>query len=99
MIASNSNTFGNWGATALKQMDRSRQARGQMMERAGYGPRPTPSIVLHREPGLNLRRYGPQAAEGPSVLLVPAPIKRAYIWDLAPEVSVVRRWVEHGYRV
>jgi polyhydroxyalkanoate synthase len=99
MIASNSNTFGNWGATALKQMDRSRQARGQMMERAGYGPRPTPSIVLHREPGLNLRRYGPQAAEGPSVLLVPAPIKRAYIWDLAPEVSVVRRWVERGYRV
>jgi polyhydroxyalkanoate synthase len=99
MYTSNSNAFGAWGVMALKQMDRSRQARGQMLERAGYGPRTTPSTVVHREPGLKLRRYGAQAAAGPSVLLVPAPIKRAYIWDLAPEVSVVRRWVERGYRV
>ncbi len=99
MHATNRNTFGTLGALALKQMDRSRRARGQMMERAGYGPRPTPSTIVHREPGLNLRRYGAQAAEGPSVLLVPAPIKRAYIWDMAPETSVVRRWIERGYRV
>jgi polyhydroxyalkanoate synthase len=99
MHAMNWNAFGTLGVMTLKQMDRSRQARGQMMERAGYGPRPTPSTTVHREPGLHLRRYGPQAAEGPSVLLVPAPIKRAYIWDMAPEVSVVRRWVERGYRV
>jgi polyhydroxyalkanoate synthase len=93
------NSFGTLGAMALKQMDRSRQARGQMLERAGYGPRPTPSTILHSEPGLNLRRFGPQHAGGPPVLLVPAPIKRAYIWDLAPEVSVVQRWLERGYRV
>lgn len=99
MQAMNWNAFGTFGAMALKQTDRSRQARGQMMERAGYGPRPSPSTIVHREPGLNLRRYGPQAAEGPSVLLVPAPIKRAYIWDMAPAISVVRRWIEHGYRV
>jgi polyhydroxyalkanoate synthase len=99
MHAMNRNAFGTLGAMALKQMDRSRQARGRMMERAGYGPRPTPSTTVHREPGLHLRRYGPQAAEGPSVLLVPAPIKRAYIWDMAPDISVVRRWVERGYRV
>ncbi|MFD0754899.1 alpha/beta hydrolase [Massilia norwichensis] len=99
MHAMNWSAFGTLGAMALKQMDRSRQARGQMMERAGYGPRPTPSSTVHREPGLHLRRYGAQAAEGPSVLLVPAPIKRAYIWDLAPERSVVRRWTERGYRV
>jgi hypothetical protein len=84
---------------ALKQMDRSRQARGRMLERAGHGPQPTVSIILHAEPGLNLRRYGTDEAGGPPVLLVPAPIKRAYIWDLAPEVSVVRRWLEQGYRV
>jgi len=30
---------------------------------------------------------------------VPAPIKRAYIWDLAPDISVVQRWRERGYRV
>lgn len=99
MHAMNWNAFGTLGVMALKQMDRSRQARGQMMERAGHGPRPTLSTTVHREPGLHLRRYGAQAAEGPAVLLVPAPIKRAYIWDMAPEVSVVRRWVERGYRV
>jgi polyhydroxyalkanoate synthase len=93
------NGFGAFGAMALKQMDRSRRERGRMLERAGHGPQPAPSTVIHAEPGLNLRRYGPADADGPPVLLVPAPIKRAYIWDLAPEVSVVRRWLERGWRV
>lgn len=97
-------TTGNWntwhafGAQALQQMDRSRQARGRMLERAGYGPQETASVVLHAETGLRVLRYG-EAGAGPAVLLVPAPIKRSYIWDLAPQVSVVRRWLEHGYRV
>jgi polyhydroxyalkanoate synthase len=100
MYAMNWNPFLNsFGAAALKQMDRSRQARGQMLERAGYGPRQTPSTILHAETGLNLRRYGGDAGDGPPVLLVPAPIKRSYIWDLAPDVSVVQRWLEQGYRV
>jgi polyhydroxyalkanoate synthase len=98
MHASTWNTLGPFSAMALKQMDRSRQARGQMLERAGYGPKPTPSTVLHAEAGLNLRRYG-DAGGGPPVLIVPAPIKRSYIWDIAPEVSVVQRWLEQGYRV
>lgn len=99
MYAMNLNAFGTLGAMALKQMDRSRRARGQMLDRAGYGPRPTPSTILHAEPGLNLRRFDAPDEDAPPVLLVPAPIKRAYIWDLAPEVSVVRRWLERGYRV
>lgn len=36
-----------------------------------------------------LRRYAGQAV-GPSVLMVPAPIKRPGIWDLTPRVSAVR---------
>jgi polyhydroxyalkanoate synthase len=80
-------------------MDRSRQARGQMLDRAGYGPQQTPSTVLHTEPGLKLLRFGQDGNDGPAVLLVPAPIKRAYIWDLTPELSVVRRWLERGYQV
>ena len=96
--ARNWNALNNFGVQALKQMDRTRQARGRMLERAGYGPQETPSVVLHTETGLNVRRYGEQA-DGPAVLLIPAPIKRAYIWDLAPQVSVVRRWLERGYRV
>lgn len=109
MYASNWNDLSTLGVAALKQMDRSRQARGQMLDRAGYGPRETPSIVLHTEPGLRLRRYAAAEtpadgsagapADKPAVLLVPAPIKRAYIWDLAPGISVVQRWLERGYRV
>ncbi|MEH6435907.1 alpha/beta hydrolase [Massilia sp. DD77] len=95
---SNWNALNLLGAQALKQMDRTRQARGKMLDRAGYGPQETPSVILHSEPGLRLLRYG-EREEGPAVLLVPAPIKRSYIWDLAPQVSVVRRWLEHGYRV
>lgn len=91
-------SFASLGASALKNMDRSRQARGKLLDRAGYGPRETPFTILHSETGLKLRRFG-GAPGGPAVLLVPAPIKRAYIWDLAPEISVVRRWMERGYQV
>jgi polyhydroxyalkanoate synthase len=80
----------------LKNMDRMRQARGRMLDQAGYGPKETQYTVLHVEAGLTLRKYG---GDGPAVLLVPAPIKKAYIWDLTPQVSVVRRWLEAGYSV
>ncbi|CAN7618750.1 alpha/beta fold hydrolase [Phenylobacterium sp. LjRoot219] len=33
------------------------------------------------------------------MLIIPAPFKRCYIWDMAPEVSVVRRCLERGFRV
>jgi len=102
MYASNSTTPGTQNASwvqALKNMDRSRQARGKMLERAGHGPQETPSTVILEQPGLALRRYLDAPAGGPAVLLVPAPIKRAYIWDLAPDISVVQRWRERGYRV
>lgn len=99
MYASNWNTMQSFGVQALKNMDRSRQARGNMLDRAGYGPQQTPSTILHSEPGLHVRRYGPERPGGPAVLIVPAPIKRAYIWDLMPEISVVRRWLERGYQI
>lgn len=99
MHALNLPSFASLGAMALKNMDRSRQARGKLLERAGYGPQETPHTVLHREPGLNLRSYGSDDPDAPAALLVPAPIKRSYIWDLAPRISVVRRWIEAGYRV
>jgi polyhydroxyalkanoate synthase len=87
------------GVLAIRNMDRMRQARGKMLDLAGFGPQETPFTVVHSEPGLSLRRYG-QAVDGaPAVLLIPAPIKRAYIWDLSPQVSVVRRWLENGFQV
>jgi len=84
---------------ALRHMDRLRQARGRMLEQVGFGPQETPYKTLHTEAGLTLRKYGQDRPDGPAVLLVPAPIKKAYIWDLSPQVSVVRRWLTRGYQV
>jgi polyhydroxyalkanoate synthase len=44
--------------------------------------------------------YAPKSdAAGPVVLLLSAPVKRDYIWDLAPTVNVVRRCLERQLRV
>ena len=69
----------NWNyaaslAVALKNMDRTRQARGKWLDTAGYGPLETPSTVLHSVPGLNVRKYGGDANEGPPLLILSGPI-------------------------
>jgi polyhydroxyalkanoate synthase len=97
MTTNNWNALGPLGVQALKKMDLSRQARGRRLDQAGYGPLETPYTVVHAELALRVRRYGDN--DGAPVLLVPAPIKRSYIWDLAPQVSVVQRWLERGWRV
>ncbi len=70
-----------------------------MLESAGFGPAETPFRIVHAQAGVKLRRYGDAQAEGPALLIVPAPIKRPYIWDLAPQISVVRHCLEQGLRV
>lgn len=87
----------NWAL--FEQLDRARRLQGAMLDVIGLGPVETPYNVAHGEPGLTLRRYANGDENGPTVLIVPAPIKRPYIWDLAPEVSVVRRCLAAGARV
>lgn len=84
---------------AFQQMDRLRLMRGLMLESAGFAPKQTPYRVIHKETGLCLRAYGDASRDGPAILIVPAPIKRSYIWDLAPGVSVVRLCLKQGMRV
>jgi polyhydroxyalkanoate synthase len=82
----------------FEQLDRLRRAQGSVLDAAGLGPIETSYREIHREPGLALRRYG-ERQEGPLVFIVPAPIKRPYIWDLSPEVSAVRRCLDAGAQV
>ena len=90
---------------AFASADRVRRRTGAWLDAAGLGPRETPARLVHAGHGFDLLaydellEYDPPAAGGPVVLLLPAPIKRAYIWDLAPRVSVVRRCLERGLRV
>jgi polyhydroxyalkanoate synthase len=94
--------FGNdavAAALAFKQADRSRRFRGALLDAIGLGPIETPYRVLHTEAGLRLRAYGNGARDTPALLIVPAPIKRWYIWDMAPDISIVQRCLQQGMRV
>jgi polyhydroxyalkanoate synthase len=84
---------------AFQHMDRVRQWNGLLLDSIGFAPRESPFRIVHKEAGLRLRCYGETSGQGPAMLIVPAPIKRGYIWDLAPEVSVVQRCLQQGMRV
>ena len=79
-------------------MDRLRRAQGDALDALGLGPRECAFQLLSSGPYWRLRAYGgPDAA--PCLILIPAPIKRPYIWDLTPSVSAVRYCLHHGFRV
>jgi polyhydroxyalkanoate synthase len=68
-----------------------------MLDGVGLGPVETPSRVVFAESGVALHAYGegPGGSE-PVLLIIPAPIKRAYLWDLDPAISVVRQCLRAG---
>jgi polyhydroxyalkanoate synthase len=73
---------------------------GEHLDAAGLGRQETLYECVYTEDEMSLRRYTPQRAfEGPILLIVPAPIKGAYIWDAAPSISVVQRLIEGDCRV
>ena len=81
---------------ALEMLDAVRRSTGHGLEAVGLGPHTTPSQPVDVTAGVRLRTYPAADADGPPVLLVPAPIKRSYLWDLEPDVSVVGRAIKSG---
>jgi polyhydroxyalkanoate synthase len=89
-------------AGVLHMADQWRRQQGITLDAFGLGPVRTPSEVILETSGLILHGYrgsGPPHVDRPPVLIVPAPIKRAWIWDVEPAVSVVQRLLGHGLRV
>ena len=82
-------------------LDQAHRGADQALDVAGLGPIETPFRIAADLPGARLRAYQPPgvAPDAPVLLIIPAPIKRAYIWDLLPEVSVVRHCLRHGLQV
>ena len=70
-----------------------------MCDLLGLAPNGCPYWKITTGTQAQLRRYGLAGEKGSVVVLVPAPIKTADIWDMAPSVSVVRRYVQAGCRV
>ena len=82
----------------LNGSDALRRSLGGLLDAAGLAPRETVWVSVVKQPGITLRYYPGGGHCGP-VLIVPAPIKRPYIFDLMPQVSVVVRLIEAGFSV
>lgn len=85
--------------SALAWLDAARRSAGRALDVAGLGAWQAPFRIAVQAPPMRLRAcQSHEAGSGPALLLIPAPIKRAYIWDLRPEISVVRRCLARGLR-
>lgn len=81
-------------------MDEARRGLGWALELAGIGPEEQPSRAVAALEGASLRAYHPRRpAPRQALLIVPAPFKRRYVWDLLPPVSVVRAAAAAGFGV
>lgn len=84
--------------SVFHHMDRLRRRSGQWLEAAGIAPVQQPHSCVFEQTGVRLLHYEEGGGRG-ALLIVPAPIKRHYIWDLAPEASVVRQGIERQFDV
>jgi|SRR5208337_4229545 len=75
-----------------------RRAQGDAFEALGLGPNECPYRVVALGSHWRLRDYTDHDAS-PCLLIVAAPIKRPYIWDLAPSVSAIRHCLRQRLHV
>ncbi len=75
-----------------------RRARGAVCDAFGLGPCERRYRVIASGGFWRLRAYG-TPGQGPPLLAAPSPIKRPYIWDLAPQVSAISGCLEAGLNV
>src|SRR5262245_32348622 len=79
-------------------LDVMRRAQGLALEAVGFGPAELGYRVLGSGYHWRLRDYGGSGMNA-SLLIVAAPIKRPYIWDLAPTASAIRYCSNHGLHI
>jgi len=84
-----------FGRASFAMMDILRRALGHALGAFGLDPDECPYRIVDFGPHWSLRDYGGHD-RSLSLLIVAAPIKRAYIWDLAPSVSAVRYCLRAG---
>lgn len=85
--------------TAFHHLDQLRRRSGQWLEAAGLAPEEQPHRCLGESTGVRLLAYEARPGAREALLIVPAPIKRHYIWDLHPAASVVGHALQRGYAV
>lgn len=75
-----------------------RRIQGDAIAAFGFSPSECAYQITASGPFWQLRDYGGQR-EAPSLLIIAAPIKRPYIWDLTPKASAIRHCLEKGSHV
>ena len=75
-----------------------RRLQGQAWGAFGFDAVETPHRIIASGPFWRLRDYG-QQINGQPLLIVAAPIKRPYIWDLTASTSAIRNILAQGFRV
>ncbi|MDR6953299.1 polyhydroxyalkanoate synthase [Ancylobacter sp. 3268] len=95
---SSSDPFAWMRAAQLEAMDELRGVQARALDLFGFGSHECPYDVIAAGPHWRLRRYR-GGGDAPPLLFVPAPIKRPYVWDLTPKVSVVRFCLERPFAV
>lgn len=75
-----------------------RQLQGQAFGAFGLDPVESPYQIAASGPFWRLRDYN-ELGTGQPLLVVAAPIKRPYIWDLTPSTSAIRNLLAQGFRV
>ena len=79
-------------------MDILRRAEGDAFGAFGLDPSECPYRVIASASYWRLRDYGTDESSA-ALLVVAAPIKRPYIWDLSPSASAIRYCLEQGLHV
>jgi polyhydroxyalkanoate synthase len=75
-----------------------RRAQGDALDVVGFGPQECSYRLIASGPQWQLRDYGGDSLRSP-LLIVAAPIKRPYIWDLTPSLSAVGTCLRNRRRV
>lgn len=85
-------------STLFSLSDSLRRLYGQALGACGLDPAEQRYRVLAAAEHWRVREYA-GGGDGPPLIIVAAPIKRPYVWDLAPAVSTVRLCLRHGFKV
>ena len=75
-----------------------RRAQGDLVGAFGLDPRECPYRTITSHSYWRLRDYGGED-QSPSLLIIAAPIKKPYIWDLTPSTSPIRFCLRQGLHV